>query len=93
MIIRFRSETQLKSWLLILLMVGLAVILTQTLVCKKSRPKRKVQIAADVNRNGKVEFRADEQGKNEWAPERGAAFLNNNDSDQDIRAPNLCLHD
>ena len=84
---RLRSVTQLKSWLLIILMVGLTVILTSTLVCKNSGLKREVQIAADVNRDGKVEFRLDEQGKSRWTPERGATFLNNNDSDQNTRAP------
>ncbi len=87
MISRLRSETQLKSWLLIFLMVGLTVILAQILVCKKPGSERQVQIAVDVNRNEKVEFRADEQGKSEWTPERGATFLNNNDSDQGTRAP------
>jgi hypothetical protein len=84
---RSRSETQLKSWLLIILMVGLTVILTSTLDCKDSGLKKEVQIAADVNRDGKVEFRLDEKGKSRWTPERGAIFLNNNDSDQDTGAP------
>jgi protein-arginine deiminase len=47
----------------------------------------KIQIVADVNRDGKVEFDTDERGKTEWTIKRGAIFFNNNDSDQNSREP------
>ncbi|MFB0565622.1 MAG: protein-arginine deiminase family protein [Candidatus Aminicenantaceae bacterium] len=86
MIRTLRSKNQSNSRLFLVFMVGLAIFLSQVLVCKKSEPS-KVQITTDVNRDGKVEFRTDKQGKNEWTPERGAIFLNNNDSDQDTNEP------
>jgi len=55
--------------------------------CKNSDSKIKLQIVSDVNRDGKVEFDADESGKNMWVPTRGALFFNNNDSDLDSKEP------
>jgi protein-arginine deiminase len=46
-----------------------------------------VQIAADVNRDGIVEFSADEAGEDRWSRARGAIFLNNCDSDQGTGTP------
>jgi protein-arginine deiminase len=40
-----------------------------------------VDLAADVDRDGIVDFAADEAGEDDWTPARGAIFLNNNDSD------------
>ena len=40
-----------------------------------------VDLAADVNRDGIVDFRRDASGEDDWAPRRGALFLNNNDDD------------
>jgi protein-arginine deiminase len=54
---------------------------------QKSASEIKGQIAADVNRDGKVEVGADNQGKNKWTLKRGALFFNNNDSDQDTKTP------
>jgi protein-arginine deiminase len=54
---------------------------------QKSASEIKVQIAADVNRDGKVEFGADNQGKNRWTLKSGAIFFNNNDSDQNTKKP------
>ena len=50
-----------------------------------SQPK--VNLAADVNRDGRVSFRTDERGEDNWTPKRGAIFLNNNDSDQNTGEP------
>ncbi|MFC2158551.1 protein-arginine deiminase family protein [Acidobacteriota bacterium] len=46
-----------------------------------------IEIAADTNRDGKVEFQQDRLGKDQWTPERGALFFNNNDSDLDSHIP------
>ena len=46
-----------------------------------------IEIAADTNRDGKVEFEQDRPGKGRWTPERGALFFNNNDSDLDSHIP------
>ena len=46
-----------------------------------------IQIAADVDRNGEIDFPADEIGEESWSRVRGAMFMNNNDSDQDSGRP------
>ena len=46
-----------------------------------------VNLAADVDRNGRVSFRADDRGEDTWNASRGAIFLNNNDSDQNSGEP------
>ena len=46
-----------------------------------------VQIAADVDRDGQVDFKADREGKGVWSQQRGAIFFNNNDSDQNSGIP------
>jgi protein-arginine deiminase len=46
-----------------------------------------VQLAADVDRNGIVEFALDDTGEDSWTTGRGAVFLNNCDSDQDSGVP------
>jgi protein-arginine deiminase len=46
-----------------------------------------VELAADVNRDGIVDFSADEAGEDAWTPRRGALFLNNNDDDQERGEP------
>jgi len=53
----------------------------------KSSYDIEVRIVADVNRDGKVQFGPDNQGKDKWTAERGAIFFNNNDSDQNTRTP------
>jgi protein-arginine deiminase len=47
----------------------------------------RVDLAADVDRDGTVDFDRDQAGEDLWEAERGATFLNNNDSDQDTGAP------
>jgi protein-arginine deiminase len=46
-----------------------------------------VNLAADVNRDGVVDFGADAMGEADWTARRGAVFMNNNDSDQDTGEP------
>jgi len=46
-----------------------------------------INIAADVNRDGVVDFARDAPGKAQWSWERGAVFLNNNDSDANSGQP------
>jgi len=46
-----------------------------------------VNLAADVDRNGRVSFRADDRGEDTWNASRGAVFLNNNDSDRNSGEP------
>lgn len=69
----------------------LAVVLLPLLFYSFSNPNLrsalKVQIAADVNRDGKVDFVTDNSGKNQWTSTRGAIFFNNNDSDQNTHIP------
>lgn len=76
------------SHILILLVSGMAFFLTLALLSSQdSSSLIKIQIVADVNRDGKVEFDSDELGKNNWTFKRGAIFLNNNDSDQNSKEP------
>jgi protein-arginine deiminase len=73
---------------LIFLTAVAAVFLARSLLSDQdSVSPTKLKIAADVNRDGKVEFETDELGKNLWTRERGAIFFNNNDSDQDSKEP------
>lgn len=81
------AKNQFKGQFLLVLGAGLTILWLQIHSCQKSASEIKVQIAADVNRDGKVEFDADNQGKNKWTTERGAIFFNNNDSDQNTKTP------
>jgi protein-arginine deiminase len=73
---------------LIFLIAVAAVFLARSLLSDQdSVSPTMLQIVADVDRDGKVEFETDELGKNLWARERGAIFFNNNDSDQDSKKP------
>jgi protein-arginine deiminase len=65
----------------------LTAALFQFYSCQSSASRKQALIAADVDRNGIVEFETDESGKNDWMPQRGAIFFNNNDSDQDTKTP------
>ncbi len=84
---RLIGKNQLKGQFLLILVVGLTILLLQARSSQKSASEIKVQIVADVNRDGKVEFDADNQGKNRWTSELGAIFFNNNDSDQNTGKP------
>jgi protein-arginine deiminase len=84
---RFMEKNQFKNQFLPILVVGLTIFLLQAQSSQKSASEIKVQIVADVNRDGSVEFDADNQGKNKWTSERGAIFFNNNDSDQNTKTP------
>jgi protein-arginine deiminase len=84
---RLIGKNQFKAQFLLILAAGLTGLLLQAHSGQKFASKNKVQIVADVNRDGKVEFDADNKGKNTWAPERGAIFFNNNDSDQNAKTP------
>lgn len=84
---RLIGKKQLKGQFLLILAAGLTILLLQACSSQKFPSEIKVQIVADVNRDGKVEFDADSQGKNKWTSERGAIFFNNNDSDQNTKTP------
>lgn len=62
-----------------------SLLLISSLCNCSSQPE--VNLAADVNRDGRVSFRADERGEDDWNASRGAIFLNNNDSDQNTGEP------
>ena len=68
-------------------MFGWIVLLTLTLICAGCGSQADVEIAADTDRDSQVDFQKDRMGKNSWTPERGALFLNNNDSDLDAQTP------
>lgn len=87
MVQRFMKKNQFKVQFLLILVVGLIILFLQADSSQKSASEIKVQIVADVNRNGKVEFEADNKGKNTWTSKRGAIFFNNNDSDQNTKNP------
>ena len=79
---------KLISQVLLFLEAGMVIFLTQALSnAQVSASHIKIQIVSDVNRDGKVEFDSDNQGKNIWTSTRGAIFFNNNDSDQNSREP------
>ena len=42
----------------------------------------KLLLTGDTNRDGKVDFASDPEGRNTWSDQRGAVFMFNNDSDQ-----------
>jgi protein-arginine deiminase len=63
----------------------LAVAIGSMLVGCDSRPR--VDLAADVDRDEIVDFDRDEAGEDNWTADRGAIFLNNNDSDDNSGAP------
>lgn len=46
-----------------------------------------VQLTADVDRNGALDPNADDHLEHLWSPQRGALFLNNNDSDPNTNSP------
>jgi protein-arginine deiminase len=87
MIRKYMRKNQVKGQFLFILVMGLAILLLQAYSSQKSASEIKVLIVADVNRDGKIEFDADNQGKNKWTLERGAIFFNNNDSDQNTKMP------
>ncbi|TET73038.1 MAG: hypothetical protein E3J44_01675 [Candidatus Aminicenantes bacterium] len=87
MIRKYMRKNQLKGQFLLILIAGLTILLLQANSCQKSASAIEVQIIADVNRDGKVDFDEDNQGKNKWTSERGAIFFNNNDSDQNTKTP------
>ena len=70
-------------WMVVL--SGISLIWLQA--CSGGIDNAEIRIAADVNRDGRVDFKSDEQGKDRWTLKRGAIFLNNNDSDQDNNVP------
>lgn len=84
---RLIVKNQFKGQFLLILVAGLTILFLQAHSSQKSASEIKIQIAADVNRDGKVEFDADNQEKNKWTSERGAIFFNNNDSDQNTKKP------
>jgi len=84
---RLIVKNQFKGQFLLILVAGLTILFLQAHSSQKSASEIKIQIAADVNRDGKVEFGADNQEKNKWTSERGAIFFNNNDSDQNTKKP------
>jgi len=55
--------------------------------CMDKKNEIKISMAADTNRDGKVDLETDGIGANTWTIQRGAVFLNNCDSDQDIGVP------
>ncbi len=63
----------------------LTILMLMVFSCSESAHTIKVQLVADADRNGKVQFEKDDQV--EWSSERGAIFFNNNDSDQNTRTP------
>ena len=84
---RLIGKKLLKGQFLFILVAGLTISFFQGDSSQKSASEIKVQIVADVNRDGKVEFEGDNKGKNTWTLERGAIFFNNNDSDQKTKTP------
>jgi protein-arginine deiminase len=44
--------------------------------------QEKLLMTGDTNRDGKVDFATDREGRNTWTDQRGAVFMFNNDSDQ-----------
>jgi len=84
---RLIGKKLLKGQFLFILVAGLTISFFQGDSSQKSASEIKVQIVADVNRDGKVEFEGDNKGKNTWTLERGAIFFNNNDSDQNTKTP------
>ncbi|MBN2246813.1 MAG: hypothetical protein JW755_13330 [Candidatus Aminicenantes bacterium] len=55
--------------------------------CTDKKNGIKISMAADTNRDGQVDLETDCIGANNWTIQRGAVFLNNCDSDQDIGVP------
>ena len=66
---------------------GLIILVALTLICAGCGSQADLEITADTDRDGQVDFQKDRLGKNSWTPERGALFLNNNDSDLDTHTP------
>jgi protein-arginine deiminase len=60
----------------VLILFGMAI-----LALSFSTRQGPVDLAADVNRDGYVDFQADAAGEDQWTDRRGAIFLNNNDRD------------
>jgi protein-arginine deiminase len=57
------------------------------LLCTGCGPQAGLEITADTDRDGRINFQQDGPGKNSWTLERGALFFNNNDSDMDTHMP------
>ena len=64
-----------------------ALLLLLILAAAGCSNETRVNLAADVNRDGVVDFGTDEAGEANWTARRGAVFMNNNDSDQDTGEP------
>lgn len=57
------------------------------IISRPAFPVDQVLIVADTNRDGKVSFDDDMEGRNQWSESRGAIFMFNNDSDQNTGNP------
>lgn len=55
--------------------------------CSDKKGKFEITMAADTNRDGKVDLETDSIGADSWTIQRGADFLNNCDSDQNTGMP------
>ena len=66
---------------------GLALAVALGMATVGCGSEHRVDLAADVDRDEIVDFDRDEAGEDVWTADRGAIFLNNNDSDEDSGAP------
>jgi hypothetical protein len=63
------------------------MLLALILLCTGCGSRAELEIIADTDRDGQINFQLDGPGKNSWTLERGALFFNNNDSDRDTHMP------
>lgn len=69
------------------LALGVILVVALGLASFGCSSELRVDLAADVDRDEIVDFDRDEAGEDNWTADRGAIFLNNNDSDEDSGAP------
>jgi len=55
--------------------------------CRDKKGRVEISMAADTNRDGRVDLETDSIGADSWTSQSGAVFLNNCDSDQNTGKP------
>jgi len=78
--VQYSISDMIANYRLVLLFTSFVFIISTGNTDINSQAK--LLMTGDTNRDGKVNFANDPEGKNKWTNQRGAIFMFNNDSDQ-----------